>query len=121
MKYMAKPTRPFPFRVWSGHKTSMRAEPLITFTIRNYLSGSPLYYYHLCQKGRDNVIEEELCLFTTGFLAPRASPFHRRTERKSLKLPMPMRVLEAMESQQQRKHPRVTYTYYPPELRAKIG
>ena len=31
-----------------------------TFTIRNYLNGALLYYHHLCQKGSDNVIEEEL-------------------------------------------------------------
>ena len=31
-----------------------------TFTIRNYLTGALLYYHHLCQKGRDEVIEEEL-------------------------------------------------------------
>ena len=31
-----------------------------TFTVRNYLNGALLYYHHLCQKGRDNVIEEEL-------------------------------------------------------------
>ena len=31
-----------------------------TFTIRNYLNGALLYYHHLCQKGRDDVIEEEL-------------------------------------------------------------
>ena len=31
-----------------------------TFTIRNYLNGALLYYHHLCQKGRDKIIEEEL-------------------------------------------------------------
>ena len=31
-----------------------------TFTIRNYLNGALLYYHHLCHKGRDKVIEEEL-------------------------------------------------------------
>ena len=31
-----------------------------TFTIRNYLNGALLYYHNLCQKGRDDVIEEEL-------------------------------------------------------------
>ena len=31
-----------------------------TFTIRNYLNGALLYCHHLCQKGRDEVIEEEL-------------------------------------------------------------
>ena len=31
-----------------------------TFTIRNYLNGALLYYHHLCQKGSDKVIEEEL-------------------------------------------------------------
>ena len=30
-----------------------------TFMIRNYLNGA-LLYYHLCKKGRDEVIEEEL-------------------------------------------------------------
>ena len=33
-----------------------------TFTIRNYLNGALLYYQHLCKKGRDHVIEEELCI-----------------------------------------------------------
>ena len=36
-----------------------------TFTIRNYLTGAFLYYHHLCQKGRDEVIEEELCRGTS--------------------------------------------------------
>ena len=31
-----------------------------TFTIRNYLTGALLYYHHLCQKGRDKVVQEEL-------------------------------------------------------------
>ena len=31
-----------------------------TFSIRNYLNGALLYYAHLCQKGRDKVIQEEL-------------------------------------------------------------
>ena len=31
-----------------------------TFAIRNYLNGALLYYHHLCQRARDNVIEEEL-------------------------------------------------------------
>ena len=31
-----------------------------TFTIRNYLNGALLYYHHLCQKGSDEIIEEEL-------------------------------------------------------------
>ena len=31
-----------------------------TFTITNYLNGALLYYHHLCQKGRDKVIQEEL-------------------------------------------------------------
>ena len=31
-----------------------------TFTIRNDLNGALLYYHHLCQTGRDDVIEEEL-------------------------------------------------------------
>ena len=30
------------------------------FTIRNYLNGALLYYHHLCQRGRNDVIEEEL-------------------------------------------------------------
>ena len=30
-----------------------------TFTIRNYLNGALLYYHHLCQRGRDKVIEED--------------------------------------------------------------
>lgn len=31
-----------------------------TFTIRNYQNGALLYYHHVCQKGRDRVIKEEL-------------------------------------------------------------
>ena len=31
-----------------------------TFTIRNHLNGALLYYHHLCQRGRDKVIEEDL-------------------------------------------------------------
>ena len=31
-----------------------------TFSIRNYLTGALLYYHHLCQKGRDGVVQEEL-------------------------------------------------------------
>ena len=31
-----------------------------TFTIRNYLTGALLYYHHLCQKGRDGVVQEGL-------------------------------------------------------------
>ena len=31
-----------------------------TFSIRNYLNGALLYYKHLCQKGRDEIIQEEL-------------------------------------------------------------
>ena len=31
-----------------------------TFSIRNYLNGAILYYAHLCQKGSDKVIQEEL-------------------------------------------------------------
>ena len=31
-----------------------------TFTVRNYFNGALLYYMHLCHKGRDNVIQEEL-------------------------------------------------------------
>ena len=31
-----------------------------TFSIRDYLTGALLYYVHLCQKGRDKVIQEEL-------------------------------------------------------------
>ena len=30
-----------------------------TLTIRNYLNGTLLYYHHICQKGRDEVIQEE--------------------------------------------------------------
>ena len=28
-----------------------------TFTIRNYFNGALLYYHHLCQKGRDKIVE----------------------------------------------------------------
>ena len=31
-----------------------------TFSIRNYMNGALLYHKHLCQKGRDNMVEEEL-------------------------------------------------------------
>ena len=31
-----------------------------TFSIGNYFSGALLYYKHLCQKGRDSIIQEEL-------------------------------------------------------------
>ena len=33
--------------------------------IRNYLNGALLYYHHLCQKGRDKAIQEELYLGTS--------------------------------------------------------
>ena len=31
-----------------------------TFTVRNYFTGALLYYMHLCHKGRDDVIQDEL-------------------------------------------------------------
>ena len=31
-----------------------------TFTIRNCFTGALLYYHHLCQKGRDTVVEGDL-------------------------------------------------------------
>ena len=31
-----------------------------TFSIRNYLNGALLFYKHLCQKGKDDVIDEDL-------------------------------------------------------------
>ena len=31
-----------------------------TFTIRNYLNGALLYYHHICQRGGDDIIKEEL-------------------------------------------------------------
>ena len=31
-----------------------------TFSMRNYITGALLYYKHLCQTGRDKVVEEEL-------------------------------------------------------------
>ena len=31
-----------------------------TFHIRNYMNGAVLYYRHLCQRGKDTVVEEEL-------------------------------------------------------------
>ena len=46
---------------WAGHSKNA------TFTIRNYLTGALLYYHHLCQKGRDEVIEEELYRGTSKF------------------------------------------------------
>ena len=36
-----------------------------TFTIRNYLNGALLYYHHLCQKGRDKIVEGDLYLGTS--------------------------------------------------------
>ena len=31
-----------------------------TFSVRNYYNGALLYYKHLCQRGRDNIVEGEL-------------------------------------------------------------
>lgn len=31
-----------------------------TFSMRNYLTGALLYYVHICQKGRDDVIQDNL-------------------------------------------------------------
>ena len=31
-----------------------------TFSIRNYMTGALLYYKHVCQKGCDKIIEEDL-------------------------------------------------------------
>ena len=36
-----------------------------TFTIRNYLNGALLYYHHLCQKGRDKIVEGDFYLGTS--------------------------------------------------------
>ena len=36
-----------------------------TITIRNYLNGALLYYHHLCQKGRDKIVEGDLYLGTS--------------------------------------------------------
>ena len=36
-----------------------------TFSMRNYLTGALLYYKHLCQRGRDKVIKEELYMGTS--------------------------------------------------------
>ena len=36
-----------------------------TFTIRNYLNGALLYCHHLCQKGRDKIVEGDLYLGTS--------------------------------------------------------
>ena len=36
-----------------------------TFTITNYLNGALLYYHHLCQKGRDKIVEGDLYLGTS--------------------------------------------------------
>ena len=36
-----------------------------TFTIRNYMNGALLYYRHLCQKGRDKLIKEDLFMGTS--------------------------------------------------------
>ena len=31
-----------------------------TFSVRDYMTGALLYYKHLCQRGRDKVVDEEL-------------------------------------------------------------
>ena len=31
-----------------------------TFTVRNYMTGALLYYYHICQKGKDTLCKEDL-------------------------------------------------------------
>ena len=31
-----------------------------TYTVRNYLTGALLYYYHICQKGSDDLCEDEI-------------------------------------------------------------
>ena len=36
-----------------------------TFTIRNYFNGALLYYHHICQKGRDKIVEGDLYLGTS--------------------------------------------------------
>ena len=36
-----------------------------TFTITNYLNGARLYYHHLCQKGRDKIVEGDFYLGTS--------------------------------------------------------
>ena len=36
-----------------------------TFTTRNYFNGALLYYHHLCQKGRDRIVEGDLYLGTS--------------------------------------------------------
>ena len=36
-----------------------------TITIRNDLNGALLYYHHLCQKGRDKIVEGDLYLGTS--------------------------------------------------------
>ncbi len=33
-----------------------------TFSIRNYCNGALLYYHHLCQRGRDSIVEDDLYL-----------------------------------------------------------
>ena len=38
---------------------------IVTFTIRNYFNGALLYYHHLCQKGRDKIVEGDLYLGTS--------------------------------------------------------
>ena len=61
-----------------------------TFTIINDLNGALLYYHHLCQKGRDKIVEGDLYLGTSksaeGYTASREprrrgwmSPFIGRT------------------------------------------
>ena len=59
-----------------------------TFTVRNYLNGALLYYHHLCQKGRDKVIQEELYLGPSksaeGFAA--RITFTRAIERRECRL-----------------------------------
>ena len=45
-----------------------------TFTIRSYLNGGLLYYHHLCQEGRDEVIEEVEILRGVRRNPPRGMP-----------------------------------------------
>ena len=50
-----------------------------TFTIRYHLNGALLYYHHLCQKGRDKIVEGDLYLKSAEGYAARIT-FQRAKE-----------------------------------------
>ena len=62
-------------------------------------------------------------LFSSAFSKPYLpDPFNEETKKKEDKVTKAnTKVIEAIESQDRRKRPRDTYTYFSPELHAKIG